>query len=127
MIGLPWIRTLPWVFCLLLSGPALAVGLGELQAETRLGQQLNARISIDPGGANISLNELQASVLPPGPDAAPESTHYSYQVTVEEAKGDGFRVRIRSRRPIAEPYLELRVQLRWPGGLLTREYTLLLD
>jgi FimV-like protein len=36
-------------------------------------------------------------------------------------------VRVRSSRPVSEPFLDFPVQMTWPGGQMVRQYTLLLD
>ncbi|HEY8384856.1 MAG TPA: hypothetical protein VIK82_01440, partial [Porticoccaceae bacterium] len=36
-------------------------------------------------------------------------------------------LRVNSKRPIREPYLDFLIDVRWPSGRLLREYTVLLD
>ena len=36
-------------------------------------------------------------------------------------------IKIRSRKPVKEPFLNFLVEVNWPAGRLLREYTLLLD
>jgi pilus assembly protein FimV len=113
----------------LLPACAVALGLGEVQPKSYLNQPLAADIPViseSPGeiaGLNVSLasqetfsqyglqrpaflNDLTFSVVP-GPRGAV--------------------IRISSPRPVAEPFVTLLVEVRWPQGRLLREYTVLLD
>lgn len=124
-----------------LAGVALAIGLGtaslshalslgELRLDSALNQPLEARIALKDVG---SLSKDQITVkLASLDDFERTGVDYNYllsrldfSVSVD-GKGDGV-VRVYSREPIVEPYLNFLVEARWPAGRMLREYTVLLD
>ncbi|MCL6416584.1 hypothetical protein MIB92_13070 [Aestuariirhabdus sp. Z084] len=118
-----------WMLLLLMGfgSPVFAVGLGELETEALLGQVFKGQIPIHLGNANVNQDELKASLVRLADQAARGNSHYRYKVDVVKQADRHYHIQITSQRPIAEPYLDLRVQLSWPGGLLTRDYTVLMD
>ena len=117
------------VLLALMPFAADAAGLGRLTVLSGLGEPLNAEIEL---AANKSeLSSLTARIAPPetydeqgiGRPALLNS------VRVELAsKADGSTVlKLTTRNPINEPFLDMLVQVDWPTGRLLREYTTLLD
>src|SRR5690606_11356505 len=52
-------------------------------------------------------------------------TELEFEVLLNEP--GGAVVRLSSRNPVREPFLNFLVEARWPSGRLLREYTLLMD
>lgn len=115
-----------------LSLPLLsqAVGLGRMSVQSFLGQPLRAEIeivSVQPG-EEASLEARLASgnaFAQAGIEFSPALT--SVQFAIERREGRPTVLRVTSRQPVNEPFLDLLVELRWDAGLLVREYTILLD
>ena len=108
---------------------ALAAGLGRLSVLSNLGAALNAEIeivSLQPGEED-SLNARVASAQA-FREAGIEPTAALRTIRFAVARRDGRPVlRVTSAAPINEPFVDLLVELEWPGGRLVREYTLLFD
>ena len=121
---------LPLCLAAMVSREALALGLGSAELASRLGSPLQARIplrsmdGLDPEQLLISIqpvwDEDSESViggLKPG----------DIQVTAYRDEQGQALIDLSSAEPIAEPFLNFVVSVRWPQGSLNREYTLLLD
>ncbi|WP_370978546.1 FimV family protein [Agaribacterium sp. ZY112] len=107
-----------------------AIGLGELSNKGSLGQPLNALIRlqgtdrVEPSNLKFRLlSEEEARRL--GVDLIYSSYRIDHRFTMEA--GVPVAVQLSSKRRIDEPYLNLLVELKWPGGKVYREYSLLLD
>jgi pilus assembly protein FimV len=119
------------VFAAALSLPLLAqaAGLGRLSVQSFLGQPLRVEIEI------VSLLPAEESSLEArlasgnafaqaGIDFNPVLVGVRFAIE----KSDGRTVlRVTTRQPVNEPFLDMLVELRWATGLLVREYTVLLD
>ena len=109
---------------------ALAAGLGQMSVQSYLGQPLRVEIeivSLQPGEEN-SLDARLAS----GNAFAQAGIEFSPVLTglvfaIERRAGKTPVLRVTSRQPVNEPFLDMLVELRWESGLLVREYTVLLD
>lgn len=126
-------RTLKWTLgagVALLSPLTLAVGLGEIQLRSAMEERFSAEIELLQIG---DLNEHQMAVnLAPPEDFERAGMDRDYQLAdlrfqVDLSKPNRPVIKVSSRRPIHEPYLNFLVELRWPSGRLLREYTALLD
>jgi pilus assembly protein FimV len=109
---------------------AQAAGLGQLTVLSNLGQPLRAEIeivSLQPG-EEASLDARLASgnaFAQAGIEFNPALTGLLF--TIERRAGRAPVLRLTSRQPVNEPFLDMLVELRWESGLLVREYTVLLD
>ena len=112
--------------CLLVGAatPAWAVGLGELQVHSALGEPLDATVALSsapgaiPRADCFALGRAGAGGLPGVPRA-------TFSV---EPDGSGWRVRIRTRAALAEPVLQLRLDASCEGrDAASRNYEILLD
>jgi pilus assembly protein FimV len=108
---------------------ALAAGLGRLTVLSTLGAALNAEIeivSLQPGEEdNLTARVASAEAFR---DAGIEPTAALRTIRFAVARRDGRPVlRVTSSAPVNEPFVDLLVELEWPGGRLVREYTMLLD
>lgn len=115
---------------LLVAGGVHAAGLGKLSVQSALGQPLRAEIEL----LSVSKEEL------PGVTARLASQELFRQARLERSSalsGLEFEVtqrangqpvlRISSANPIAEPFMDMLIELNWSTGRVIREYTLLLD
>jgi len=114
----------------LIPGLANALGLGEIKLNSALSEPLDAEIEL------VQVRELSAPEILPSLassedfDAAHvERFHYLTDLKFEVViKPNGKSViKVRSRKPIKEPFVNFLVEVNWPAGRLLREYTLLLD
>jgi len=109
---------------------ALAAGLGQMSVQSYLGQPLRVEIeivSLQPGEEN-SLEARLASgnaFAQAGIEFSPALTGLLFNIERQEGRKPVLRVT--SRQPVNEPFLDMLVELRWESGLLVREYTVLLD
>ena len=116
----------------LLSGlgtEAAAIGVGDVHLQSFLGAPLQAEIPLNHLG-ELSVDQLKVQIGSQD-DYGAMGVDYSYlhsQLKIEPfvKNGQGY-VRISTREPITEPYLNFVLNLRWPQGQLVREFTVLLD
>lgn len=112
------------------SSLAFGLGLGELSSDSFLGQPLNASIELVSLDGDIDPNTLIIRQLTP--DEASQMgvdifyAPYRINFSLDSSSGAP-QVSVTSVEPINEPYLSLMVELRWPKGVVYREYPLLLD
>lgn len=113
-----------------LPANAGALELGEISSRTALGQSLDAQIELRSLG-DLSGDEIKVALAPQqafdrlGLDRSVVATGLSFSAEVGR-NGRGL-IRVKSTRPMREPYLDFLVQVTWPQGQVQREYTLLLD
>ncbi|MGB0467806.1 MAG: FimV/HubP family polar landmark protein [Pontibacterium sp.] len=109
---------------------ANALGLGEIKINSALNEPLNAEIQllevrklnplqIQPRMADIDEHALA------GVNEVRFLSGVAFKVILG-SDGTG-RIRLTSRDPVKEPFLNFLVEVNWPNGRLVREYTLLLD
>ncbi|MCG5524123.1 pilus assembly protein FimV [Ectothiorhodospira haloalkaliphila] len=118
------------VLALIVPGASLGLGLGEIEPRSALNQPLRAEIelvSVEPG-------EMDDLVVRLAPDAlftrmGIDRDHRLTELEFEPmTTRDGRHViRVTSRDPIREPFLNFLIEASWPSGRLVREYTILLD
>lgn len=126
-------RNLKWPLgtcVLLLSQFAVAIGLGEIHPDSAMDERFKAEIELLNIG-DLDENQMAVSLAPPE-DFENAGVERDFQLAdlrfrVDLSNQSRPVVRISSRRPIREPYLNFLVELRWPSGRLLREYTVLLD
>jgi len=101
--------------------PALALGLGEADLRSALGEPLDLVITITAGPED-SLSADCFYLPRPLPGGLPTVTRA--QFTIES----GSKLHVRTPQPLNEPAMVLRMHASCPGGgLVAREYPLLLD
>ena len=114
---------------LVLPSAAYALGLGDIQLHSALNQPFNADIELlsasssDIGSLKVSLASYdEFSRLGLDRPAALMFLKFSVQ------QRDGtYYVKVSSKQPIKEPFLDFLVDVSWGSGQLLREYTVLLD
>lgn len=112
------------------SSLAMGLGLGEIDSRSFLGQPLNAHIELISLEGDVDLNTLIVRQVTPDEarNMGVETFYVPYRIdfTVDTSSGSP-RIRVTSADPIREPYLSLMVELRWPKGVVYRDYPILLD
>lgn len=112
------------------SGVVDAAGLGNINVLSQLGQPFSAEIDL----VNVSKEELATLAAKLAPPDAYRAANLQFnpalngmRLTVERRSDGRPFVRATSSRPIAEPFLDILVELSWQGGRIVREYSALLD
>lgn len=113
-----------------IPGLANALGLGEIKLNSALSEPLDAEIEL------VQVRELTATEILPELASSDDFTsanverfHFLTDLKFEvmiNSQGKSV-IKIRSRKPVKEPFLNFLVEVNWPAGRLLREYTLLLD
>jgi pilus assembly protein FimV len=122
-----------WVMGLLLMlmpCVALGAGFGRLVVFSAIGQPLAGEIEL----TSVTREELGSmSARLASPDAyATANLQYNpaltgAQVTVERRPNGQHYLKVISKRPVNEPFIDVLVELTWAAGRLSREFTALLD
>ncbi|HET7308224.1 MAG TPA: FimV/HubP family polar landmark protein [Gammaproteobacteria bacterium] len=112
-----------------LSFGAFALGLGNIQLHSALGQKLDADIAL-VGVDSPSAAGLKVSLAGP---AAFQRAKVERSGILQSLKfvvvngADGYHVHVTSSQPVREPFLTFIVSAQWSSGQVLREYTVLLD
>ena len=115
---------------LLWPGMAAALGVGDYSLNSYLNQPLDMEVTLrDTRGLNeeqllVSLASDRDFAMA-GIDRQSMHSELRFEVTINE-DGSGL-VRITTRQPVREPYLNFLVEYLWPTGRMLRDYTVLLD
>ncbi|AFL72955.1 FimV/HubP family polar landmark protein [Thiocystis violascens] len=123
--------TMTMTMTMVLAGTdAFALGLGGIQTRSVLNQPFSGEIQLN----DVKPDELDAVKVSLASQeafskAGIERFHYLTKLTFHpEVSSQGKSViRVASREPIREPYLDFLVEVYWPTGQLIKEYTVLLD
>lgn len=132
MSGTQYVRKLATaaaVSLALASGGAFGLGLGDIEMRSALNQPMEAEIrltAVQPGELNGMTVQLASpdAFARAGIDRAPVLTELSFRV---DSSGSVPVIRISSRTPVVEPFLNFLLEVDWPQGRMIREYTVLLD
>ncbi|MDP2352778.1 MAG: FimV/HubP family polar landmark protein [Pseudomonadota bacterium] len=123
------ISGLMWAL-LFAAGGVEAAGLGKLSVQSALGQPLKAEIEL----LSVNKDELPgitASLA--GADAFRQAridriaALGTLRFSIEQRANGQPVIRVSSSAPIADPFLDLLIEVNWNSGRLLREYTILLD
>lgn len=109
---------------------AFALGLGEAEVNSVLGEPLDARIVL-LSAAEEDAEQMSVALASPArfEQAGLPWTPLVNQLLFElerDAAGE-LQIRVKTKVPVKEPFLDFMVELNWSNGRLVREYTLLLD
>lgn len=119
----------PFLIAVMLSEVGYATSLGRLTVNSAQGQPFKAEIDLiavkkeerSSLNAHLASHDVFRKV---NVDYSPLLSTFK---TTIEARSDGQPyIRIVSPQPIAEPFLNILIELHWPSGHLLREYTALL-
>jgi pilus assembly protein FimV len=109
---------------------AEAVGLGRLKVKSALNEPLNAEIPLTDVSRR-DVRSLEAGLAPRSQFEAlgieRPSSLSDIKFTISKRLDGTYFIQLTTRRPYAEPFLHMLVQLDWAGGRLSREYTALID
>jgi len=120
------------VSCLAFSGlPQMghAAGLGNIAVFSLLGQPLRAEVEV-----SATREELAGMTAQLASSSTFKQANVDYVASLSGIKfsmdkrpnGQSI-IKLKSDRPINEPFVDLLLELNWPSGRLLREYTFLLD
>jgi len=115
---------------LALPGTAASLGLGRLTLQSSLGQPLSAQIEL----TSFAKDELDSVTARVADAALYRQNNLAYQSVLTRARvaierlpnGDAI-LKITTSSSVAEPYLDLLVEVNWASGRVVRAYTFLLD
>lgn len=115
---------------LVLTNYAVALGLGELKLNSTLNESFDAEVRLldvgDLGADEIIVHLADNKEF----DRRKLERHFFYsefKFAVVKQNSDDAVIRITSHNSIYEPYLSFILEIRWPGGRVLREYTVLMD
>lgn len=109
---------------------ASALGLGEIKLLSTLNQPLEAEIKLLQA-KELSENEILIGLAGnedfqrAGIDRLYFLTDLKFSVVLDGPSGP--YIRVSSRKPVREPYVNFLLETQWPNGRILREYTLLMD
>lgn len=112
------------------ASQTFAMGLGEIRLNSVLNQPLQAEIELLSPTAN-DLAQLRVVLAPSeayaraGVERVFFHTKLSFSV-VKRPNGTAY-IKVTSREPVREPYLDFLVEATWGAGQVLREYTVLVD
>jgi pilus assembly protein FimV len=114
---------------LLLPDSGFTLGLGEIEVNTALNQELNAEIellSAAPEDVETLIVKLASreEFIRAGIDRPYMLNSLKFSA---EMRGDTPIIKVTSDKPIREPFLNFLIEIDWPKGHMMREYTILLD
>lgn len=114
----------------LFSTSVFAVGLGEIKQASGLNQPLSAEIPLLSAG-DLAEYEVLASLASNQEfeKVGVERIFFLNSIKFETVRdeNDQIAIKVTTRNPVKEPFLNFIVELNWPNGRILREYTLLLD
>lgn len=109
---------------------AAALGVGDYRLNSFLNQPLDMEVELIDV-RDLSAEEILASIAAEREFEAAGVERVFFlnelQFEVVLGQGGGANLKITSRQPVREPFLNFIVELMWPTGRLLREYTVLLD
>ncbi|MGN6517871.1 MAG: FimV/HubP family polar landmark protein [Dokdonella sp.] len=109
---------------------ALALGLGPVHVKSKLNQPLDAEIPVIQGTAGEAEGLLVSMAAAEDFERVGISrSHINVPLEFSVGKGANGQVviRVTSKEPVQDSYLDFLVEANWPKGRLLREYTVLLD
>jgi len=112
------------------ASPALALVLGSMNVQSRLGEPLRAEVPI-PQLSTDEAETLSVDVAPPAVFLA-QGLEYSaiashVRITIQRREDGSAVLNVRSTQPVNEPFFDLILDASWAGGNLRRNYTMLLS
>lgn len=115
---------------LLIQLPAYATGFGDIQIQSRLGEPLDLRLQVF-GVDDVSDDNLRFTIADKSIYKAMgvefNFSHNTLKMKIERNVDNQVSVRIRSPKPIHEPFINFIVQLKSPKGIHIKEVTTLLE
>ncbi|HUR40859.1 MAG TPA: FimV/HubP family polar landmark protein [Verrucomicrobiae bacterium] len=106
------------------AGLAQALGLGEIEIRSRLNQPISALIPISAAAGEADDLIVELASNDEFDRAGMERSEFLSSLRFE-LQGDA--IKVTSKQIAREPFVSFLVDVRWSGGRLLREYTVLLD
>jgi FimV-like protein len=108
---------------------SMALGLGDITVHSGLNQPLKADIAlVDASGLSASDLSVSLATAEEFGRAGVERVFFLNDLRFTPIlHGNRQMIRVTSRKPVKEPFLNFLLQLNQPNGRLLREYTLLID
>ena len=108
---------------------SMALGLGDITVHSGLNQPLKADIAlVDAGGLSASDLSVSLATADEFGRAGVERVFFLNDLQFAPIlHGNRQMIRVTSRKPVKEPFLNFLLQLNQPNGRLLREYTVLID
>jgi pilus assembly protein FimV len=115
---------------LMVPAYAYPLGIGEIKLHSALNQKLDAEIALQlSSGENFS--DIRVKIAPPEKydELGVPWNYFLSQIVFEtaiDAQGRSI-VKLKSKEPLREPFLDLVLEVAWDKGSLFREFTVLVD
>lgn len=109
---------------------ALALGLGPARVYSKLNQPLNAEIPVIQGNAGEAeglLVNLASAEDFERIGLSRSRLHVPLEFAIGKDAQGATVIKVTSKEPVRDSYLDFLVEANWPKGRLLREYTMLLD
>jgi len=109
---------------------ALALGLGPVHVKSKLNQPLDAEIPVIQGTAGEAEGLLVSMAAAEDFERVGISRSHlnvPLEFSVGKSASGQVVIRVTSKEPVQDSYLDFLVEANWPKGRLLREYTVLLD
>lgn len=107
-----------------------AAGLGRLTVISGLGEPLSAEIELLATSPE-ELSTLSAAIAPADAYAVQGierlASHSAIKIEVGKKANGSPILKLSTRQPVSDPFMDMLIQVDWPTGRLLREYTVLLD
>ena len=124
------VKTLAIAAGLLLSGAVYAVGMGNINVTSALGEPLKAEIELvsvskaDRGNlsARLAVPEVFKGAGMDYPSGLPK-----LKFQIETRANGSYYIKLSTAQAVNDPFVNILVELSWSSGRLLREYTFLLD
>ncbi len=118
------------VLVIALPTGAAALGLGEIELHSALNEPLDAEIELLSVGRE-QLEDIKVA-LAKSADFARAGLDRPFwfsklRFAIQKDPDGKARIKITTRQPVREPFLNFLLEVNWPKGKLLREYTVLLD
>jgi pilus assembly protein FimV len=109
---------------------ASALALGRITVQSALGEPLSAQIDIPEINAD-EVASLRAVVASPDAFKAAGLDYNAalsdVKITLEKRADGSYFLRLKSSRPVNEPFMDLILESSWASGRVVRDYTMLFD
>ncbi|AZS52042.1 hypothetical protein DM558_15235 [Entomomonas moraniae] len=112
------------------TSSAYALNMGSISWKSSYGQPLDARIELSDA-KNLQASDIKSSIAntndfsKAGLEYSPTLSNLSFS-TIINPDGTGY-IKITSAKPIKEPFMNFLIDVNWPNGKASKEYTILLD
>ena len=124
-----WLSVALVAVCVGLPAQSWALGLGEIEIESALNERFTGSIELlDAAGFQTIEIMVTLASREDFERVGVERFFYLTNLNFEvDLGGSTPQVRVTSKQPVSEPYLNFIVEVLWPRGRLLKEFTVLLD